>query len=90
MNSPISTPQVHVPGAGAETVRPRHEFAMAFTSSPPATRWTVAPREGAPGTTVWAELDLASDARDSAMGHQVHANGLAGQAHWPVAVSGGR
>ncbi|MGW3460154.1 hypothetical protein ACWDE9_11380 [Streptomyces olivaceoviridis] len=28
-------------------------------ADPPATRWTVAPREGAPGTTVWAELDLA-------------------------------
>ncbi|WP_277348532.1 ATP-binding protein [Streptomyces sp. C1-2] len=24
-----------------------------------ATRWAVAPREGAPGKTVWAELDLA-------------------------------
>ncbi|MEZ3181254.1 ATP-binding protein [Streptomyces pimonensis] len=156
MNSPLSTPRVHAPGAEAGTAGPRHEFAMAFTSSPRgarlarrlvshrldawghpydgrvndaltlitaelaanavrhghvagrdfhvrlvhgagtvrvevtdtrtervpllseaeppgdaesgrgllivaglATRWAVAPREGAPGKTVWAELDLA-------------------------------
>ncbi|MFB9346852.1 ATP-binding protein [Streptomyces heliomycini] len=38
MNSPISTPWVHAPGAEAETARPRHEFAMAFTSSPRGAR----------------------------------------------------
>ncbi|MFE9097030.1 ATP-binding protein [Streptomyces sp. NPDC007264] len=38
MNSPISTPRVHAPGAEGETARRRHEFAMAFTSSPRGAR----------------------------------------------------
>lgn len=38
MNSRISTPRVHVPGAEAETARPLDEFAMAFTSSPRGAR----------------------------------------------------
>ncbi|MGW3950492.1 ATP-binding protein [Streptomyces sp. NPDC004752] len=38
MNSRISTPRVHTPGAEADTRRPRHEFAMAFTSSPRGAR----------------------------------------------------
>ncbi|MEV5170244.1 hypothetical protein AB0L10_03920 [Streptomyces flaveolus] len=54
------------------------------------TQWTVAPRESAQDTTVWAELDLASAARDSAMVRQVHANGRADEAHWTAGVSAGR
>ncbi|WP_225830422.1 ATP-binding protein [Streptomyces sp. NK08204] len=38
MNSRISTPWVHAPGAEAETARSLHEFAMAFTSSPRGAR----------------------------------------------------
>ncbi|MFY1679206.1 MULTISPECIES: ATP-binding protein [unclassified Streptomyces] len=38
MNSRISTPRVHTPGAEAETAHPPHEFAMAFTSSPRGAR----------------------------------------------------
>ncbi|MGW5502598.1 ATP-binding protein [Streptomyces rochei] len=38
MNSRISTPRVHTPGAEAETAHTLHEFAMAFTSSPRGAR----------------------------------------------------
>ncbi|MEV8446689.1 ATP-binding protein [Streptomyces parvus] len=38
MNSRISVPRVHTPGAEAETARPPHELTMAFTSSPRGAR----------------------------------------------------
>ncbi|MEU2335948.1 ATP-binding protein [Streptomyces sp. NPDC013172] len=54
-----------------------------------ATRWAVAPRVGAPGKAVWAELRLTRDAHAPAIVDRFHANDREGGATWPSGVSGG-
>ncbi|MGQ5648573.1 ATP-binding protein [Streptomyces sp. EKR5.2] len=54
-----------------------------------ATRWAVAPRVGAPGKTVWAELRLTRDTYDPAIIDRFHANGRESSPTWPPGVSGG-
>ena len=54
-----------------------------------ATHWAVAPRVGAPGKTVWAELCLTRDTHDPAIVDRFHANGRDGGSSWASGVSGG-
>ncbi|MEW2275389.1 ATP-binding protein [Streptomyces griseofuscus] len=54
-----------------------------------APRWAVAPRVGAPGKTVWAELRLTRDAHTPAIVDRFHANGRDDHPSWASGVSGG-